>query len=538
MRESPSTAGAEPPRAKVKLRRRPSAMWLAPLLAAGLVAYLGYSAVAHRGPIVTLTMKTADGLTVDQTQVKHKAVALGTVEDITLSKDMKSVLVRVRMSGGTDALLTDHARFWVVRPRLSAGNLTGIETLVSGAYIEVDPGEPGGRKQRAFTALPEPPGRQSDEPGQVYVLKAKRIGSLATGSPIYYRDVEVGEVLSYDLGDGSGPVVLRIFVREPFDRFVHTQTRFWNTSGVTVTTGAEGMRVELQSIQTLLSGGIAFETPTATPPGDVAAESTAFELYEDKAAADDAFYTENIPYVTYFQSSVQGLTRGSAVRIAGVQVGTVSDVKLVYDADLRGMTARVAFNLQPQRVLAKTGKGAEAEVRRAFSEASMTATLEASNLLTGTKDVAITYKKGRGADDLPHEGEALVLPSQGGGIDSMTASLADVATKLDKIPFDRIGENANDTLERIGHLVTSIDTNATPAFAQLPEIMAQISEATKSANDALGSDGYGPNSEFQRNIAHVVREVNDAARSFRVLSDYLDRHPESLIRGRARQGER
>ena len=235
---------------------------------------------------------------------------MGTVENIKLAADMKSVVVQVRMVGGTEAMLTDRARFWVVRPRLSAGNLTGIETLVSGAYIEVDPGEPGGKKQRRFTALPQPPGRQSDEPGQVYVLKAKRLGSLSTGSPVYYRDVEVGEVLSHDLGgrpgSGDAPGLRARALRQVRSR----QTQFWNASGLSVTMGAEGLRLEVQSIQTLLSGGIAFETKAGGDSDAAAAELEAFDLYEDKAAADDAFYREKIPYVSYFRGSVRGLAAG------------------------------------------------------------------------------------------------------------------------------------------------------------------------------------------------------------------------------------
>jgi paraquat-inducible protein B len=531
-----SANSAEPTTAKVKPHGRFSPIWLIPIVAAGLVAYVGYSAIANRGASVTLTLATADGLTVDQTQVKHKAVTVGTVSNIRLSKDMKNAVVQVRMVAGTDAMLTDHARFWVVRPRLSAGTLTGIDTLVSGAYVEVDPGDPGGKEQRDFRALAQPPGRQSDEPGKVLALNAKRLGSLNVGSPVYYRDVEVGEVLSYDLGAGLGPVKLRVFVREPFDKFVHLQTRFWNASGLSVTTGADGMRLELQSLQTLLSGGIAFETPTTSGPGDAADESATFNLYEDKAAADNAFYSENIPYVTYFHTSVQGLSVNSPVQISGVQVGSVSDVKLVYDWDARGMIARVAFNLQPERVVSKGGTdGASAppDVRRAFSDNAMRVTLESSNFLTGAKDLAIGYSKEKATGDLPKEGDALVLPSDGGGIDGLTSSLADIASKVDKVPFKQIGENANAALASIQHLATQIDTRAGPALAQLPEIAQQMAEAAKGANGALGASGYGQNSEFHHNMEKLMREVNDAARSFRVLADYLDRHPESLIRGRA-----
>ncbi len=513
-------------------------MWLIPIVAAALVLYLGYAAVADRGPIVTLVLATAEGLTVDQTEVKHKAVTVGTVTGIKLSPDAKTVLVQVRMVGGAEAMYTDRARFWVVRPRLSAGSLTGIETLVSGAYVEVDPGAPGGKKQLQFAALRQPPGRQSDEPGQVYVLEARRLGSLGTGSPVYYRDVEVGQVVSYELGAGLGPVTLRVFVREPFDKFVHAETQFWNASGLSLTVGADGMRVVLQSLQTLLSGGIAFETPSSKSEDAAAPEGASFKLYDDKTAADDAFYEQRIPYVTYFRTSVQGLSSGSPVLISGVRVGSVSDVRLVYDPDARAMVARVAFDLQPQRILSKNvaeQARATVDVVKAFSGSTMRVTLDSGNLLTGTRDLSIEYAMGGAPLEDPREGEARVLPSEAGGIDKLTASLGDVASKVDKIPFAQIGDNANATLASIQRLVDKIDATATPALEQLPAVMAQMSDAARSANGVLGASGYGQNSEFQHDLARMMREMGDTARSVRSLSDYLDRHPEALLRGRATQ---
>lgn len=523
--------------ATVKQQGRFSPVWLIPIVAAGLVVYLAYTSFAKSGPRLTLNLSSADGLSVGQTEIKHKAVTLGTVEDIHLSPDMKSVVVSARMVGGTESILTDHARFWVVRPRIAAGSLTGLETLVSGAYIEVDPGLPGGQKQKVFTALKQPPGRQSDEPGQVFALKAKRLGSLTAGTPIYYRDVEVGEVLSYDLGQGLGPVSLRIFVRAPFDRFVHPQTRFWNASGLSVTMGPEGMHFELQSIPALLSGSVSFETPRDNENDPPAEESTTFDLYDDKATADAAFYSMSIPYVTYFRTSVQGLSPGSPVQLFGVQVGSVCDVKLVYDSDKQTMVARVAFMIQPERILSR-GEPPNAmpeELRKSLGGTGLSVVLESSNLVTGSKDLALVYTPTKTPSDAPREGEALVLPSRGGGLESLTSTLNDVATKVDKLPFEQIGQRANAALESFRHLVAQIDSDAAPALARLPAIAQQLSEATQKANGALGPAGYGQNSEFERNVERLMKQMNDAARSFRVLADYLDRHPESLIRGRASQ---
>lgn len=529
-----ATSAPQPPTAKVQRHGRLSWVWLIPIVSAGLVAYLAYTSYVERGPLVTLVLATADDLKADETQVKHKAVPLGTVQDIRLADDMRHVVVHVRMTSEAEPMLTDHARFWVVRPRLSAGSIAGLETLVSGAYIEVDPGAPGGKKQHEFQGLAEPPGRQSDEPGRVFVLKAARLGSLSDGAPVYNRDVEVGELLGYELGENADKVSLRIFVRAPFDRLVHAETRFWNASGLSVITGPDGMHVELESIQSLLSGGIAFETSAANRSDPAADDNATFELYGDKARADSASYRENIPYVTYFETSIQGLSRGSPVQLFGVQVGSVTDVTLAYDPRKRRMIARVAFDIQPERV---SGKGRSESVpqglRGLFSEVGLRAQLESSSLLTGAKDIAILYAPDVKATDLPREGDATVLPGQGGGLDGLTASLSDVATKVDKIPFDQIGQNMNDALQSLQRLATQIDTSATPALQRLPAVVDAMAMAAESANGALGAGGYGENSEFKHGVERTLDQVGDAARSVRQLTDYLDRHPEALLRGRS-----
>ncbi len=207
---------ADMPQAQTK-RSRLSLIWLIPLIAVLIGGYLAWRTLAQRGPLITITFPTADGITADQTQVRHKAVTLGTVEGLKLAKDMSHAIVSVRMKSEATPYLTDQARFWVVRPRLTPGNISGLETIVSGAYIEMDPGAKRGQPTHDFAGLAQPPGVRSDEPGQTYTLVANRLGSLSSGSPVFYRDLNVGEVLSYDVGDGSGPVKIQAFVRAPFD---------------------------------------------------------------------------------------------------------------------------------------------------------------------------------------------------------------------------------------------------------------------------------------------------------------------------------
>ena len=566
----PSPGGADQPRgdakpaAKASVRRRHvSLVWIIPVVALLAAGYLGVRALNDRGPLVTITFNAADGLTANQTQVKHKAVALGTVEDIALARDMSHVVVKVRMNSQGEQVLTDHARFWVVRPRISSGNISGLETLVSGAFIAIDPGDPGGSPKRDFVGLEQPPGVRSDEPGHIYKLEADNIGSLSEGTPIFYRDIPAGEVLGYDLGDGYGSVTITAFVRAPFDKFVHPQTHFWNASGLNVRLGAQGLHVEVESLQAVISGAVSFDSPQEAWSGPMAADEAKFRLYESKTAADTAGFNERIRLVTYLQSSVAGLGAGSAVDVFGMQVGNVSDVKLMLDPASGVVKVRVAMEIQPERVFPPDSfspKLDPAKVLGTLVAQGMRAQIETASFVTGQKNIALAFVPGAKPASIAMEDGAIVLPSQGGGLDDVLGAVSDVATRLQQIPFAQIGENANAliatlnstvggpelkgalrslsaTLRDAQSLVHDTDAGMQPTLRRLPEISAELQDTLKHANAALAgvSTGYGANSDFQRGLERVLAQTNDAVRSVRLLADYLTRNPSALILGRTSQ---
>jgi paraquat-inducible protein B len=459
----------------VEKKRRFSFIWLVPIVAVGLVIYLGYSSLAKRGPEITIHWKTADGLVANQTLVKYKAVAIGTVTDVDLGGGHDDVIVRVRMQRGGKFALTDHARFWVVRPRLTLANLSGLETLVSGAYIQVDPGTPGGKSEKNFKGLEDPPGVTSDEPGKTFDLKASRIGSLAEGAPVFFRDVTVGSMLKYDLGDGLGPVSIRVFIRAPYDRLVHPDTLFWNASGVSLKMGSEGIHLELESIAALLTGGIAFETPANGENKAMGENPPPFHLYDSKAKADASLFRENTPCVTYFKSSVQGLERGSPVQIFGVQIGAVKDVKLVFASKEQRFQARVTFDLQPERALKPDNYGdLSTDAMRNLVADGLHVVLDTSNMITGQKVLSLQYLPTAKGVVAGTEGDALIVPSQAGGIDGITSAVADIAQKLDKIPFDEIGNNLNTTMRTIKDTVGGPDLQN--AIAKLSSTMNDLNQ--------------------------------------------------------------
>ena len=549
------------PMSAVLRRHRFNLIWLVPIVAITISIYLGVRFLSDRGPLVTITFATGNGITAGQTEVRHKAVPLGMVETMHLSRDLKEVIVHVRMKKEGDKILTDHARFWVERPRLTPGSISGLETLVSGAYIEVDPGAPGGTPTYKFTGLEEPPGVRSDVPGTTFRLHAVRLGSVGEGTPVFYRDVTVGEVLSYDLGNGLGPVDIHIFIRAPYDKFVRAQTHFWNDSGVSVSAGPQGFHLELQSLQAVFSGGVAFKTPSLlatvprSPPG------TDFRLYDSESDADGAVYTQNIPFVTYFSNSVSGLARGSAVQMFGLQVGTVTNVGLEVDAATGHARVRVAFDIQPQRLPGGTFTPSglsPTQVTASMVAQGMRAVLASSNFLTGQEVVSLQYVPAAAPAELGMEGNALLLPSQAGGLDNIMTSLSDITTKLDAIPFDQIGRDAAATMKnfsgpefkqtmrdlaqtmaQLHDIARKANEGATPLLKRLPQLSQDLQQTLARANNMLGQNGYGGNSDFSRNVTRLLDQVNQAARSIRLLVDFLDRHPEALIRGRtATAGER
>lgn len=545
------------PEAKVE-HRYFSAIWLVPIIAALVAGYLGARSFVERGPEITITFRSGEGLTAGQTPVKYKAVNIGTVQDISLNEDHSGVIVHVRMLASADSMLTDDTRFWVVRPRLNSSNFASLETLVSGTYIAIEPSDQDSGKQTQFTGLESPPNLVSDEPGTTYVLKAEKLGSISAGTPVYFRDVNVGEVIGYDIGDGFGPIKINILIHAPYDGFVKPGSRFWNASGVSLKTSDGGFHVQLQSLQAVLQGGIAFSTPFEVKDTSQASAKMNFTLYDNQKMADAADFTKPVDYVTYLQSTVKDLAPGSPVQIFGVPVGTVTSVKLIFDVQKAEPKVRVTFNVLPDRAFGVIDPKADTgQVAHQLVQSGMRVRLESSEIVLGQEVLSLEFVPNATQADVTMEGDALVLPGQAGGMDHLAEAIGDIAGKLNQIPFDQIGDHLNHLIATADQTLTSsemqqalhsltvtlanaediskkADSNLTPALQKLPQISEQLQTAISHANEFLAgvNNGYGQDSDFQRNTERVMNEVSEAARSIRLLADFLQRHPEALIQGK------
>ncbi len=557
--------GAGVPTAARRRQRRIPLIWLVPLITALIGAWLAWDTLSKKGPTITIEFASAGGLTPGQSQLKFKDVPLGTVKAIDISPDFNKVLVTVETTREAEPMLTDKTIFWIVKPQLFAGRISGLDTLLSGSYIGMLPSAEKGKSKRHFIGNVDPPILETSVPGTVFKLETKRIGSISLGSPIFYRDIEVGAVLGWDLADMARHVTVHAFVRAPFDQYVHEDSLWWDASGLSVKLESNGIKVQLESIRALLLGGIAFDTDPDRKSKTAAADQV-FPLYPNRDVANNAGYGRRLHMVSYFEGSVAGLQVGADVTLHGLKIGEVTDLGLVFDAKRQRIVVPIHYVVEADRVEGVAGQYtnvppgfvAAEMVRRGFR-----ATLDTSSILTGGKVLALRYIPDAPPAELGHEGEDLVVPSsETGGLDTITRSAAELLGKINSIDFAAIGKSITGTAKGLDDLVNSeqlkktmaslqvvmadaqdfmrkLNTNSGPALARLPEIAKSLDDSLVQVNRLAASlnTGYGDNSRFSREIDRLLPQLNETARSFRALADLLSRNPEALIQGRTNKGK-
>ena len=512
------TAGDIPendiPEAVVKPRRGISIVWIIPIVAALIGAWVAYKSFSEIGPTITITFENAEGLEAGKTKVKFKEVDVGLVKSIDLEKDLKHVLVTVQMNKGTKEFLTEKTRFWVVRARISAGTVSGLGTLLGGAYIAVDPVS-GEKFAKEYTGLEQVPVVTTDQPGQHFLLKATRRGSLDVGAPIYFRQIKVGEVVSYQLSDDSESVYFKIFINEPHHLKVRENSRFWNASGIDVSLSATGLNVDMESAVSILTGGIAFEVPPGTPSGDVAPENTVFTLHEDRTAAFEQNITLREKYLLYFDGTVRGLTPGAPVEFRGINLGQVDSLDIEYDADRQDFLIPVVIEIQPQRLSKNATDFTSAErhnILEEFVARGFRAQLKTGSILTGKLYVDFDFHPEAKKEEIRYAKGYAVLPTIPTSLEELTRNVTAVLDKVKEFPFDKVG------------------ADMTRAIANLDKTLVQAEGTLKTIDNMFAED-----SPFSQEVQQTLLELGDAARSLRVLSDYLERHPEALLRGKEQQ---
>ena len=522
--------------------RLPSLVWLVPAVAALIGVWLAIHALRQRGPTVTITFATAEGLEAHRTTIKYKSVNIGTIKSVDLLADRSGVVVTAELTRQVEGLLVDDARFWVVRPRVSVTGVSGIGTLISGAHIGFDRGS-AEKSRRDFVGLEAPPTTISDRRGQRFVLHASDAGSLDVGSPVYLRRLQVGQVTRLALDQRGEGVGLEVFVDAPHDQQVTTQTRFWNASGVDLSLSTRGLRLDTQSLASVLLGGVAFETP---PDGTDAAPAGAgadFTLYPGR---DTAMRSPGSPanrYALVFQRPVRGLAPGSPVELAGGEVGEVLTVEVELDARTTAPRTVVMIGVQPNRLRVRSGASVAAPSNdreaRALLERMVARGLRArvrtGNLVTGQRYVSLDVVAGARPVRIDWRRQPGQLPTlDGDGDDDLPAALARLASRLEQLPLEDLAREGTlaarelrGTLAGATRLMNQIDTQLAPQVGA----MLQHADRTLGALDSAAGT-LAPDAPLPSELRGLVRDLGGAGQAVRTLADYLERHPESLLMGK------
>lgn len=528
--------GVPQPARKRRASWLPSLVWLIPIVAAVVGISLLVNTLTSRGPEITVTFRTAEGLTPGKTAVRYKDVDIGLVKSVRLASDRSHVLASIELTKDAENFAVKDTRFWVVRPRFAISGVSGLETLLSGAYIGVDAGK-SAESTRSFTGLEVPPVVTADASGRQFVLRAQDLGSLDIGSPVYYRRVPVGQVVAYQLEPNGRDITLRVFVNKPYDKLVTADTRFWHASGVDLKLDAGGLKLSTQSLVTVLLGGVAFQAPENTSAHEAAAENTQYLLASDQAEAmKEAEELAPTLAVLNFDQSVRGLSPGAPVDFRGVIVGQVRSIGIEYQRDKKAFRMPVVVELYPSRMGFRERDVADEARKRTIVQAlvkrGMRAQLRTGNLLTGQLYVALDFfPKAPPAKDIDLEAPMPEFPTTPGTFDELQAKLGDIVNKIDKVPFDQIGQDARTAIASMNKMLETADKLVAQLNGDVaPQVLAALQDARRTltaANGTLASDA-----PLQQDTRRMMQELTRTAVSLRALTDYLERHPEALLRGK------
>ena len=537
-------------------------VWAVPIVALLIAGWLGYRALIERGPEITISLQTAEGIEADRTTVRYKDVDLGKVTRVGLSPGHSRAIVTARMTREAEPLLRADTTFWVVRPRIGLSGISGLTTVLSGAYIGLSPGK-GEAGARSFTGVETPPPKEGLVGGQAYTLIAGRLAEVSDGSPVYFHGVQVGEVTSHELSDRDGTVALHIFVYAPHPALIHSESRFWVASGLEVSLGSGGVKIATAPLMTIVSGGIVFDTPDSELRGKPSPPGSRFFLFADQKAADEAAEPVHVYYRLLFAGSLRGVAVGTPVELRGQPIGQVNAVRLEYDPATDAIRVPVTIEVAPHRIkvggehLDATAKDAVAATNRMFSELiakGLRAQLVSASLLTGQQVISLDFDPDAPPAQLTSAVPYPELPTvEASGIEQIEGSASRLMNKLAALPLDQLVEQIRTMIGHadgmIGHadgLVASPDTKRSlhnldltlanaarltrTADVQVGPLLQRLNSAAEQLHGTLMVLGNNP--AAGNDLARTLAELKDAARSIRVLADTLERHPESLLRGK------
>jgi len=533
-----------------KKRSRLPVVWIVPIIAALVSIGIVVQKYLNEGPTIRITFPSAEGIEAEKTLIKYKDVEIGKVTHVNLTDNYTRILVTAKIEKHAEGLLDKDARFWLVKPRVSLSGVSGLGTILSGNYIGFEPGT-SRETRRDFRALESPPAITSDRLGREFVLHADTLGSLGLGSPVYYRRLDVGDVISFDLAKDGRSVDIRIFVNAPHDKFVTPNTRFWEASGLDASMGAEGISVRTASVTSLIAGGISFETPSPGPAAE-AAPNTPFTLHKDRKTALTPTMKEVRLFVVRFKESMRGLSVGAPVLFLGMPIGEVTDIGLEYTGGVLRPRVEVAiYAYQFEQAFTKetlaVQKTMSREKRtdvlgRMVAEKGLRAQLRTGSLISGQLYVSLDYYPDAPKAKIDVKQDPPEFPAVVGGMAELQTQIQRIVAKLEKMPVEEIGGDVRKTLATLDTTLQSatramnrVEGETLPEAKKTLEDLRRAVTAVERVLNSTDNVLLGPDAPAQQELREAMQEFTRAARAIRELADYLERNPETLLRGKNKE---
>ena len=522
--------------AKVQKVKNWSPVWIFPIVTALIGAWVLFYHYSHQGPQVTLITTNAEFIEGGKTTIKSRSVDVGIVESATLTDDLTHVEIRARLNSGMEKLLHKDSVFWVVKPQVGREGISGLGTLLSGAYIELQPGNKGSKLEN-YQLLDSPPLAPPDAKGIRVILDSKKAGQLSPGDPVLFRGYRVGSVETSTFDAQKRTISYQLFINAPNDRLVTSNVRFWKDSGIAVDLTSAGMRVEMGSLSTLFGGGVSFDVPEGLEQGEPVAQQSAFNLYDDQKSIQDSLYTDHIDYLMFFKDSIRGLQPGAPLEFRGIRLGTVSKVpffspnmRQVFNIDYR---IPVLVRIEPERLKAQLGEDTDVGAHLAeLLKRGLRASLKTGNLVTGALYVDLDfYPKEPPITGVREFNGYQIIPTVSGGLAQIQQRLMEALDKINNLPLNPMIEQATNTLSEsqrtMKHLQTTLDNmNKITSSQSMQDLPADMQNTLRELNRSMqgfqpGSAAYNKMVADMQRLDQVLRELQPVLKTLNDKSNAL-----------------
>ena len=514
-------------------KARIAPIWIVPIAAVVLGLWLAINAYLQQGPSVQIRFASASGLVEGKTRVKVLNVDIGVVTDIRLRDDMGGVFVEAELQPEARKLLREDSVFWVVRPKISGLNVSGLGTLLSGAYIEFAPGVQAPTRTREFGGLENAPAIPLGTPGIRLRLTSAASGSVSAGNSVLYRGIDVGTVESVDIDVETRQVSYLIFIDAPYDELITSNTRFWNASGISAELGTEGIKFHMDSLRSVLSGGVSFDLPRNSPAGDPAVENSKYRLYPNENSIHEDPHRHFVEYVIEFGESLRGLNPGAPVHYRGIRIGSVEEI-LIDEMDVNSITTAtgppipVLIKLEPGRLEMGDTAAAAEEMRKTVNIAvsnGLRASLMSGSLITGSRFVGLEFYTDTQAAETGVFKQYPTIPTTRGGFDHIQVQVSKLLDKLNDLPVDETLTGANAAISELESMLAAATSILQDESAQ--DIGASLAKSLTELNQLM--QGYSSNSDFHRELNRTLVELRKTLDGLQKVTDRLAEKPNSLV---------